>query len=395
MSSRHTENGQGTPLRSTKLTTVGLAALLALGSLTALGTLPASASTSSGSGPASPAASSDSAPASPGMLKAMQRDLGLSRAQAERRFDAEHQAASLAPKARKAAGSAYGGSWFDEGSGRLTVGLTPDTDAATVRRVEATGATVRTLAHSARDLDATVARINRLDAPSGISGWGVDPVANTVTVDVVRDQQDDDDVRRFVRQARKAGPVTVNTVAEPMKLHASAGSESRLGKQDADGVGGHLRHDRPRGAVLSQYFDVGDETVWNPSNGASRLFRRQVAAFEAELGLASGIGPMENDECRIDPAVFEIFVNALLARHRRTSHAVVLALSEGFTATVLVLAERAGMGVDRAQLGSAPDGPLEDMQISASAGMSAPPEGQVWGAGLRERARQLGRRMPR
>ncbi|MEV2204869.1 DUF6086 family protein, partial [Streptomyces sp. NPDC047970] len=29
--------------------------------------------------------------------------------------------------------------------------------------------------------------------------------------------------------------------------------------------------------------------------------------------------------------------------HRRTGHAVVLALSEGFTATVLVLAERAGI----------------------------------------------------
>jgi hypothetical protein len=151
----------------------------------------------------------------------------------------------------------------------------------------------------------------------------------------------------------------------------------------------------PKGAVLSQYFDIGDETLWNPSNGASRLFRRQVSVFEAELELSSGIQPMENDESQIDLALFEIFVNALLAQHRRTSHAVVLALSESFTATVLVLAERAGIRVDWAQFGPAPDGELEDAQISAATGMSVLAEGRHWGAGLREKARVLGQHMPR
>ncbi|MGW5094671.1 DUF6086 family protein [Streptomyces nodosus] len=140
---------------------------------------------------------------------------------------------------------------------------------------------------------------------------------------------------------------------------------------------------------MSQYFDRGDETLWNPSNGASRLFRRQVAVFEAELELSSGIGPMQNDECQIDPATFEIFVNALLAQRRRTSHAILLALSEGFTATVLALAERAGITVDWAQLGSAPDGAPE------ATGMSAPTEGRARGAGLREKARELEQHMAR
>jgi hypothetical protein len=146
---------------------------------------------------------------------------------------------------------------------------------------------------------------------------------------------------------------------------------------------------------MSQYFDIGDETLWNPSNGASRMFQRQVAVFESELGLPSGIGPMENDECQIAPATFETFVNALLARHRRTSHAIILALSEDFIAIVLVLAERAGIGVDWVQLGATPEAPLEDVQASAVTGLSAPAEGGDWGAGLREKARQLGRRMPR
>ncbi|GAA2646036.1 DUF6086 family protein [Streptomyces vastus] len=146
---------------------------------------------------------------------------------------------------------------------------------------------------------------------------------------------------------------------------------------------------------MSQYFDLGNETLWNPSNGASRLFQRQVAVFEAELGVSSGIGPMENDECQIDPITFETFVNTLLAQHRRTTHAIVLALSEGFIATVLVLAERAGIKVDWARLGTTPDGPLEDVQVSVLTGMSAPAEAGAWGSGLREKARQLGRRMPR
>ncbi|THA82399.1 DUF6086 family protein [Streptomyces sp. A0592] len=146
---------------------------------------------------------------------------------------------------------------------------------------------------------------------------------------------------------------------------------------------------------MSQYFDLGDVTLWNPSNGASRMFRRHVAVFEAELELPSGIGPMENDECQIDPVALETFVNALLAQHRRTGHAITLALSEGFIATVLVLAERAGIGLDWAQLGAAAEAPFEDVQVSAGGGWPVAAGGGAWGAGLRERARELGGRMPR
>jgi hypothetical protein len=138
---------------------------------------------------------------------------------------------------------------------------------------------------------------------------------------------------------------------------------------------------------MSQYFDIGDETLWNPSNGVARMFQRQVAVFEAELELPSGIGPMVNDECQISPETFETFVNVLLATHRRTSHASWLALSEGFITTVLQ--------VDWERHGAAPEAPLEDVQVSTVTGMSAPAESAAWAAGLREKSRQLGRRMPR
>ncbi|MBP2587017.1 hypothetical protein J3A78_007495 [Streptomyces sp. PvR006] len=143
---------------------------------------------------------------------------------------------------------------------------------------------------------------------------------------------------------------------------------------------------------MSQYFLMGGETLWNPSNGASRMFQRQVAVFEAELELPSGIGPMENDEAQISREAFETFVDALLVRHRRTGHAILLALSDGFTAVVLVLAERAAIKVDWARHGAAPEGPFADVQVSTT-GMSVPAEGADWAAGLRERARDLERMM--
>jgi uncharacterized protein DUF6086 len=129
---------------------------------------------------------------------------------------------------------------------------------------------------------------------------------------------------------------------------------------------------------MSQFFDLDGVTLWNPSNGAARLFLRHVALYEAELELPSGIGSMENDEAAVDPVAFRAFVEALVAWQRSTTHSVLLALPEGFVATVLVLAERAGLDVPEAEPGRGPGhGP-----------------GHV-DAGLRDRARALGRSMSR
>ncbi|WTO37221.1 DUF6086 family protein [Streptomyces achromogenes] len=100
---------------------------------------------------------------------------------------------------------------------------------------------------------------------------------------------------------------------------------------------------------MSMYFDIGDETLWNPSNGAGRLFLRQVEVFEAELKLPSGIGPGkyagDPDTLAVDPAVYAEFARGLVAWHCRTGHAVITALSEGFVATAVALARRAGIDV--------------------------------------------------
>ncbi|NEB35814.1 S1 family peptidase [Streptomyces sp. SID14515] len=186
----------------------GLSALLLLGAWAAAG--PSSAS----------AAPTDSAqaPASAALLTAMQRDLGLSEGQARARLADEKAATALEPKVQRAAGSAYGGSWFDAKTGKLVVAVT---DAAKAETVRAAGAEARLVEHSAARLDAAKARIDKLTAPAGVSSWHVDPATSSVVVNVVASEQNDNDVRTFVAKAREAGPVTVETTSEAPQTFAA------------------------------------------------------------------------------------------------------------------------------------------------------------------------------
>lgn len=96
---------------------------------------------------------------------------------------------------------------------------------------------------------------------------------------------------------------------------------------------------------MSQYYEVDREPVWNPGTLSSELFLANVRVYEGLLEVPSGFGPMRNDECQIDPAVFEGFVNAMLAWWDRTGSIVIDLLVEGFIATLVTLAEKTGVGV--------------------------------------------------
>lgn len=176
----------------------GLSALLLLGAWAGVGTGPASAAPEPGSA-AEPQLS-------PGLLAAMQRDLGLGAEQAAARLAAEKTATAVEDKARRAAGPAYGGSWFDVKTARLTVALT---DAGKADAVRATGAGVTLVPHSARHLDSVKREIDGLKAPAGVSSWHVDPKASRVVVNVVASERRDNDVQEFLDRARAAGPIAV------------------------------------------------------------------------------------------------------------------------------------------------------------------------------------------
>ncbi|MET7548558.1 S1 family peptidase [Streptomyces sp. NPDC005479] len=211
-------------MRRTTALRAGLSAILLLGAWATAGVVPASAadalSTPSASTTTSSftSASTTKAPASAGLLSAMQKDLGLTASQAKARLTAERTATAVQGKARRAAGPSYGGSWFDPATGRLTVAVTSDKKAGDVR---ATGAAVRLVAHSARQLDAAKARLDTLSAPDGVASWHVDPKASRVVVNVVASSEDDNDVRSFVEQARKVGPVLVQRTSEAPKTFAA------------------------------------------------------------------------------------------------------------------------------------------------------------------------------
>ncbi|MFJ2212251.1 S1 family peptidase [Streptomyces sp. NPDC101062] len=199
-------------MRRTTVVRTGLSALLILGTWVTAGISPAAATPST--------ASDAKAPASSGMLTAMQKDLGLTKSQAVARLAAEKTATAVETKAKRAAGASYGGSWFNPDSGTLTVAVT---DTGKAEAIRATGATVRLVKHSERQLDAAKDRIDALadDAPAGVSGWRVDTKSNQVVVDVVTARKNDNDVRAFVAQAREAGPVTVEETAEAAKTFAA------------------------------------------------------------------------------------------------------------------------------------------------------------------------------
>ncbi|MEV7568021.1 S1 family peptidase [Streptomyces tanashiensis] len=158
------------------------------------------------------------APASAGLLDAMRRDLGLTAAEAEERLSSEKAAIEVEKAARRHAGAAYGGSWFDPATGRLVVAVTDRAEEAGVR---ALGADTRLVRHSAAALDRAKARLDALHAPAGVAGWHVDPKTNSVVVDVVRAERQDPDVRSFVDRARAGGPVTVAEKAQPPRTYAA------------------------------------------------------------------------------------------------------------------------------------------------------------------------------
>ncbi|PSM45276.1 serine protease [Streptomyces dioscori] len=194
--------------RTTTLSTC-LASLLLIGSWAAVGTGSASAAAAPEAAPTS----ASKAPASNALIDAMRRDFGLTKAGAEARLAAEKKATATEPKAERAAGAAYGGSWFDADSGKLTVAVKDGASAATLAAVRETGASVRTVKYSARQLDAAKARIDKLTAPDGVSNWYVDAESSSVVVGVVGAQRADNDVRAFLAKARAGGSVAV-TVEE-------------------------------------------------------------------------------------------------------------------------------------------------------------------------------------
>ncbi|MBH5333982.1 alpha-lytic protease prodomain-containing protein [Streptomyces pactum] len=158
---------------------VACAAMAAAGAL-ALTALPGTAAARPAADrPDAPAA----VPASPEVLSAMQRDLGITPAQARQRLANEAEAGATAGRLRAELGTSYAGSWVrGADSGTLTVATT---DPAEASRITAEGARAQVVSHSLAELDAAKAALDRAArhaAPDGVPVWYVDVRANTLVV---------------------------------------------------------------------------------------------------------------------------------------------------------------------------------------------------------------------
>lgn len=170
------------------------------GALLVLGTVLAGGTTST--------ASPQAAPQEDGFVAAMQRDLGLTADQVTTRLRQESAAMAVDPVAKKAAGAAFGGSWFDAKTGKLTVAVSTS-DRAVHDAVRASGADVVQVGQSLAALDAAKARLDRLKAPADVAAWRVDPRSGGLVVTVKKGG----DVQGFLAAARRLGPVVVEEVS--------------------------------------------------------------------------------------------------------------------------------------------------------------------------------------
>lgn len=159
------------------------AATLAAGALVLAGlTSSASAGPAERSAPDSPEAATASL--SPGLLKAMSKDLDLTRDQAKTRIANESSASETAQRLRSALGASWAGAHVGGATAdRLTVATT---DASEKGRIEAAGATARIVDHSLARLDGLKRSLDRTAksaAPKGVPVWYVDVRGNRVVVE--------------------------------------------------------------------------------------------------------------------------------------------------------------------------------------------------------------------
>jgi streptogrisin C len=161
------------------------------------------------------------ASAQPEVLAAMQRDLGLTRAQAVTRLGNEAEAGAVAARLRQQLGSAFAGAWVDGAeSGRLTVATARAADAAAIR---AAGASAKVVGRTLAALESAKSAVDRA-ATAETPVRYVDTRANTLVVEETRAGAG----RAVVRRAglRAADVRIVRTAEAPRPLYDIRGGDA-------------------------------------------------------------------------------------------------------------------------------------------------------------------------
>ena len=112
-------------------------------------------------------------------VRAMERDLGLTRAEIPGRLALDAEAAILEKHLAATLGDAYAGTWLPEGADVPRVAVT-STSAAKV--AERTGVEAVVVERSLGDLTAWKESLDEVGAPTSVHSWYADPTTNEVVV---------------------------------------------------------------------------------------------------------------------------------------------------------------------------------------------------------------------
>ncbi|MDQ3403273.1 MAG: proprotein convertase P-domain-containing protein [Actinomycetota bacterium] len=163
------------------------------------------------SGPSAAAAQNDpptsSSEAPPAMVNGLARDLGISEDQARKTLKDQASARVVLKRLPESVMRQSAGKWFDDKSGKLTVAVT---DQATADTVRAAGAQPALVGRSKARLDEMMSTVRDLAAQDvpGLNGYGVDEVRNDVLVRVNRTKKTAV-TERFLRDLRAIDGVRV------------------------------------------------------------------------------------------------------------------------------------------------------------------------------------------
>ena len=157
-------------------------------------------------------------------VDSMARSLGITRAQAVQRLQAEAAVQATADKLTSALGTRSAGAFIDAASGGLVVNVL---DAAAAAQVRASGAEARTVSRSLARLDQIKASLDRLGGPAG-TAWAVDVQSNTVVVSVPRDSAGASTAALLARARSFGASVRIERTAGGISTQAFFGGQAIL-----------------------------------------------------------------------------------------------------------------------------------------------------------------------
>ncbi|GGO57665.1 carbohydrate-binding protein [Streptomyces lasiicapitis] len=254
------------------------AAFAAAGALVLAG-MPGSASAQTDSPSPTPydaAATAAVAKTSPEVLKAMQRDLGISAGQAKSRLANEAEAGAVAGSLQASLGRDFAGAWV---GGATSASLTVATiDARDVAAIEAKGARALVVRHSVGQLDAAKAKLDRAakstrtaDAPV----WFVDVKSNAVVVNAVKASA----AKALVAAAGvDSGLVQIKKTADrPRPLYDIVGGEAYyMGSGGRCSVGFSITQGATQGFATAGHCGRAGTTTRGVNQQAQGTFRASI-----------------------------------------------------------------------------------------------------------------------